>query len=58
MESLAFLLILAHSKSEAGTTHLQALSALSRGLMDETKRQKLLETRTNEEMLAVLKQIF
>lgn len=29
-------------------------SALSRGLMDEAKRQKLLETRTNEDMLAVL----
>ncbi|WP_285527242.1 PTS sugar transporter subunit IIA [Bacillus altitudinis] len=50
-----FFLSLLIPNSEAGTTHLQALSALSRGLMDETKRQKLLETRTNEEMLAVLK---
>lgn len=49
-----FFLSLLIPKSEAGTTHLKALSALSRGLMDETKRQKLLETRTNEDMLAVL----
>ncbi|MCM3274405.1 PTS sugar transporter subunit IIA, partial [Paenibacillus elgii] len=49
-----FFLSLLIPKNEAGTTHLKALSALSRGLMDEAKRQKLLETRTNEDMLAVL----
>ncbi|MEH7229524.1 PTS sugar transporter subunit IIA [Bacillus safensis] len=49
-----FFLSLLIPKNEAGTTHLKALSALSRGLMDEGKRQKLLETRTNEDMLAVL----
>ncbi|MGE6632259.1 PTS sugar transporter subunit IIA [Bacillus sp. NPDC077027] len=49
-----FFLSLLIPKNEAGTTHLQALSTLSRGLMDEAKRQKLLEARTNEEMLAVL----
>lgn len=49
-----FFLSLLIPKNEAGTTHLKALSALSRGLMDEAKRQKLLETRTNEDMLTVL----
>ncbi|WP_345742875.1 fructose PTS transporter subunit IIA [Bacillus pumilus] len=49
-----FFLSLLIPKNEAGTTHLKALSSLSRGLMDEAKRQKLLETRTNEDMLTVL----
>lgn len=48
-----FFLSLLIPKSEAGTTHLQALSSLARVLMDESKRQELLDAKTNEE-LAVL----
>ncbi|MGA5691634.1 PTS sugar transporter subunit IIA [Cytobacillus pseudoceanisediminis] len=48
-----FFLSLLIPKSEAGTTHLKALSSLSRVLMDEDKRQELLDAKTNE-ALAVL----
>ncbi|MFP7223894.1 PTS sugar transporter subunit IIA [Priestia filamentosa] len=48
-----FFLSLLIPKEEAGTTHLQALSALSRVLMDDEQRQELLDAKTNED-LAVL----
>lgn len=45
-----FFLALLIPKEEAGTTHLQALSALSRVLMDEEKRQKFLDVNQIEEL--------
>ncbi|MGQ3381036.1 PTS sugar transporter subunit IIA [Priestia endophytica] len=48
-----FFLSLLIPKAEAGTTHLQALSALSRVLMDDEQRQALLDAKTNED-LAIL----
>ncbi|MBD1380531.1 PTS sugar transporter subunit IIA [Bacillus sp. IB182487] len=45
-----FFLALLIPKSEAGTTHLQALSALSRVLMDDKDRQALLNANTNEDL--------
>lgn len=45
-----FFLALLIPKKEAGTTHLQALSALSRVLMDDEKRQEFLVANTNEEL--------
>ncbi|USK29264.1 fructose PTS transporter subunit IIA [Bacillus sp. CMF21] len=49
-----FFLSLLIPKSEAGTTHLQALSSLSRVLMDEDKRQELLDAKTNEALAAFI----
>lgn len=49
-----FFLSLLIPKSEAGTTHLQALAALSRTLMDEDKRQAMLDAKTNEQLSALV----
>ncbi|ASN07308.1 PTS fructose transporter subunit IIBC [Virgibacillus necropolis] len=49
-EPAFFFLSLLIPKEEAGTTHLQALSALSRVLMDDEKRQAFLDAKTNEEL--------
>lgn len=43
-----FFLALLIPKEEAGITHLQALSALSRVLMHDEKRQEFLDANTNE----------
>ncbi|AVR01199.1 PTS fructose transporter subunit IIBC [Oceanobacillus iheyensis] len=45
-----FFISLLIPEAEAGTTHLQALSALSRTLMDEEKRQQLLDATTTEQL--------
>ena len=49
-----FFLSLLIPQSEAGTTHLQALSSLARVLMDEDKRQELLDAKTNEVLAALI----
>ncbi|MFD2629799.1 PTS sugar transporter subunit IIA [Oceanobacillus kapialis] len=49
-----FFISLLIPKEEAGTTHLQALSALSRTLMDEDKRQELLDTTTTEQLSVLI----
>ena len=53
-EPAFFFIALLIPKSEAGTTHLQALSALSRVLMDEDKRQNLLDAKTNEALSTLI----
>ncbi|MBR7795003.1 MULTISPECIES: PTS sugar transporter subunit IIA [Virgibacillus] len=49
-----FFLSLLIPKSEAGSTHLQALSALSRALMDEEVRQSMLDATTNEQLANIV----
>ncbi|WP_408008144.1 PTS sugar transporter subunit IIA [Pseudalkalibacillus sp. A8] len=49
-----FFLSLLIPKAEAGTTHLQALSSISRVLMDEEKRQELLDAKTIEQLAALV----
>ncbi|MYL45223.1 PTS sugar transporter subunit IIA [Virgibacillus halodenitrificans] len=49
-----FFIALLIPKEEAGSTHLQALSSLSRVLMDDNKRQELLEAQTNEKLAALV----
>ena len=51
-----FFLSLLIPKEEAGTTHLQALSSLSRVLMDNHARQKFLDAQTNEELAELVEQ--
>ncbi|RAS73221.1 PTS fructose transporter subunit IIBC [Priestia filamentosa] len=52
-----FFLSLLIPKSEAGTTHLQALSALSRVLMDDEQRQALLDAKTNEDLAGLVEKV-
>lgn len=40
---------------EAGTTHLQALAALSRALMDDESRQAFLAAQSNEQLAHLIK---
>ncbi|MBX9975100.1 PTS sugar transporter subunit IIA [Cytobacillus firmus] len=49
-----FFISLLIPKSEAGTTHLKALSSLSRVFMDDDKRQELLDAKTNETLAALI----
>lgn len=49
-----FFLSLLIPKEEAGSTHLQALSSLSRALMDENKRQGFLDATTSEELAKLI----
>jgi len=49
-----FFLSLLIPNEEAGSTHLQALSALSRALMDEDKRQAFLDATTGEELAELI----
>lgn len=53
-EPAFFFIALLIPKTEAGTTHLQALSALARILMDEDKRQELLDAKTNEDLTVLI----
>lgn len=55
-EPAFFFLALLIPKKEAGTTHLQALSALSRVLMDDEKRQAFLDAKTNEELAKLVEE--
>lgn len=52
-----FFLSLLIPKSDAGTTHLQALAALSRTLMDEEKRQEMLDAKTNEQLSTLVEKV-
>jgi fructose PTS system EIIA component len=52
-----FFLSLLIPKSEAGTTHLQALSTLSRVLMDDEQRQALLDAKTNEDLAGLVEKV-
>ncbi|WP_156857762.1 PTS sugar transporter subunit IIA [Oceanobacillus sp. AG] len=56
-KSAFFFLSLLIPESEAGTTHLQALAALSRALMDDEKRQELLDAKTNDQLAAILENV-
>lgn len=51
-----FFLSLLIPESEAGTTHLHALSALSRTLMDVDIRQAMLDAQSGEQLANILKQ--
>lgn len=51
-----FFLSLLIPESEAGTTHLQALAAISRMLMDEEKRQEMLDAHSPEQLATYLTQ--
>ncbi|NBJ70070.1 MULTISPECIES: fructose PTS transporter subunit IIA [Clostridia] len=51
-----FFLSLLIPKSEAGTTHLQALSALSRALINEETRQSMLTATTPIELANIVSQ--
>ncbi|SHH42223.1 PTS sugar transporter subunit IIA [Virgibacillus chiguensis] len=51
-----FFLSLLIPKSEAGTTHLQALSALSRALINEDIRQAMLRATTSTELATIISQ--
>ena len=49
-----FFLSLLIPKTAAGTTHLKALASLSRMLMNEDKRQGLLDAKTNESLAELI----
>ncbi len=49
-----FFLSLLIPKTAAGTTHLKALASISRLLMNEDKRQGLLDAKTNESLAALI----
>lgn len=50
-----FFISLLIPKSEAGSTHLQALAGLSRFLMEEEKRQELLDAKTGDELAVLIR---
>jgi PTS system fructose-specific IIA component len=52
-----FFISLLIPEAEAGTTHLQALSALSGALMDEKVRQALLRAQSTKEIAALIHKV-
>lgn len=52
-----FFMSLLIPQTAAGTTHLKALSYLSRMLMDEDKRQRLLDAKTSESLASLIEKV-